>query len=66
LLHLAYTTLFDRKIYICNVPPNILASIRSAQDAQSTVCTHLDTCVIPALKSYCRAVYLIPHPEVTY
>jgi len=64
LRHLAYTTFDDLKIYMCNVPPNILASIWSAQDAQSTVCTRLDTCVIPALKSYCRAVYF--HPEVTY
>ena len=66
LRHLAYTRVSDPKIYICNVPPNILASIRSAQDAQSTVCTHLDTCVIPALKSYCRAVSLTLYPEVIY
>ena len=66
LRHLAYTTLINPKIYICNVPPNILASIQSAQDAQSTVYTHLDTCVIPALKSYCRAVHLTLHLEVTY
>jgi len=67
LRHLAYTTTgSDSKIYICNVPPNILASIRSAQDAQSTVCIHPDTFVLPALKSYCRAVHLILHPSVTY
>jgi WD40 repeat protein len=49
LRHLAYTTVFDPRIYICNVPPNILASIRSAQEAQFTVCIHPDTCAIPAL-----------------
>jgi hypothetical protein len=60
--HLAYTTDSDPKIYICNVPTNILASIRSAQDAQSTVCVHPNTCAIPALKSYSRAVHLTVHP----
>jgi WD40 repeat protein len=49
LRHLAYTTVFDPRIYICNVPPNILASIRSAQEAQFTVCIHPDTCAIPVL-----------------
>ena len=66
LRHVAYTTDLDLKICICNVPPKILASIRSAKDAQSTVCTHRDICAIPVLKSYCRAVYLTLHPEVTY
>jgi len=61
LRHLAYTTGSDTKIYICNVPPNILASIRSAQDTQSNVCILPNTCVIPALKFYCRAVYLTLH-----
>jgi WD40 repeat protein len=60
--HLAYTTVFDPKIYICNLPPNVLASIRSAQDAQFTVCIHPDTCAITTLKSYCRAVHLTLHP----
>ena len=67
LRHLAYKAGSEPKIYICNVPPKILAIIRSAQDAQSgTVCIHSDTCAIPALKSYCRAVHLTLHPSVTY
>jgi len=66
LRHLAYTRGYDPKIYICNVPPNILASIGSAQDAQSTVCIRCNNCAIPALKSYCRAIYLTLHPEVIY
>jgi len=66
LRHLAYTRVSDPKIYICNVPPNILASIGSAQDAQSAVCIHCNNCAIPTLKSYCRAVYLTLHPEVIY
>jgi len=66
LRHLAYMRVSDPKIYICNVPPNILASIGSAQDAQSTVCIRCNNCVIPSLKSYCRAVYLTLHPEVIY
>jgi hypothetical protein len=66
LRHLAFTTETDPKVYICNVPPNILASIRSTQDAQSTVCIQPDTCAITALKFYCRAVYLTLYPSVTY
>jgi len=67
LRHLAYKAGSEPKIYICNVPPKILAIIRSAQDAQSgAVCIHSDTCAIPALKSYRRAVHLTLHPSVTY
>ncbi|KAG1806553.1 quinon protein alcohol dehydrogenase-like superfamily [Suillus plorans] len=34
---LAYTTRFDTKIYICDTPPHILATIQSAQEAQPNI-----------------------------
>ncbi|KAG2070914.1 prolyl oligopeptidase [Suillus decipiens] len=37
--HLAYTTLDDTKIYICNVPANILANIGLAEELQRTSST---------------------------
>lgn len=37
---LAYTTWSDTKIYICDTPPHILATIQSAQEAQPNVCIH--------------------------
>jgi len=61
---LAYSA--DHKIFICNIPPDILASIRVAPDAQATVricCIYL---MVDVLISSPRSVHPTIQPTMTY
>jgi hypothetical protein len=58
--------LFGPKVCICNIPRDIFASIRPAQEAHSIVCIHHDTCTSPALTSSCRTVHIKHHTLMTH
>jgi len=62
----AYTTFgsSSRKIYICDIPPDILTSIGPARKVQPSVCIHPNRCTLPALIFSCRPDHLKLHASM--
>jgi WD40 repeat protein len=61
---LAYSA--DHKIFICSIPPDILASIRVVPDAQTIVRIYCIYLIVDVLISSSRSVHLTIQPLMTY